>query len=104
MLPRLADDIESRVCIVIDVLRASTTLCCLMEAGAQQVIIADSPPAARQIAKALGKETLLCGEWDGFKPPDFDHGNSPGPYLDAALTGQQIVFCSSNGAKALHHV
>jgi 2-phosphosulfolactate phosphatase len=102
LLPSLVRDVEKKVCVVIDVLRASTTLSVMAQAGFASVFITPDPPSARRAAKTLSNQALLGGESGGIKPDDFDLGNSPDDYRDPGLRGRTIVFCSSNGARALH--
>jgi 2-phosphosulfolactate phosphatase len=100
-LPTIARAVERKLCIVVDVLRASTSLACMAEAGVRDALIAPDPAAARAAAGALGG-ALLAGEAGGRKPADFDLGNSPAEFRRPELASRRVVFCSSNGAKALH--
>ncbi len=86
--------------ILIDVLRTSTTLITIIGRGARNVVVASRPEEARAHRDRLGV-CLLCGESGGSRPPDFHYGNSPGDYAELDLEGQQLVFTSSNGAKAM---
>jgi 2-phosphosulfolactate phosphatase len=102
MLPTLARDVERKLCLVVDVLRASTSLAFMSHSGIEAVLIEPNPAAARRAAACLGPNALLAGESGGIKPDDFDLGNSPASFLRPDLAARQVVFCSSNGAKALH--
>jgi 2-phosphosulfolactate phosphatase len=86
--------------VLIDVLRTSATLISMLARGARDVIVVSTPEEARAHGTRLGN-CLLCGESGGARPPDFDHGNSPRDYAPLSLHGQQLVFTSSNGAKAM---
>jgi len=103
LLPSLVTTIESKLVVVVDVLRAATSLAVMASSGVPEVIVAPDPDAARQIAREIGN-ARLCGESDGLKPADFDRGNSPGDYRDPTIGERPIVFCSSNGARALHQL
>lgn len=103
-LPTLARDAHESISIVIDVLRAATSLSVMAETGIAEVLIAPDPPSARSIARTLDGSPLLCGESEGIKPDDFDRGNSPDSFRDPSLRGRPVVFCSSNGAGAIHQV
>ncbi len=97
-LPHDAGDVSSSVCIVIDVLRATTVLATMFDRGARHVYVsADYDQAAR-----IGRERdmLICGEIDGFKAPGFDFGNSPAEFSRMDLTGREMVLSTSNGTKA----
>jgi 2-phosphosulfolactate phosphatase len=102
MLPPQARDVERKLCLVVDVLRASTSLAYMAVAGVDAVQIEPDPPAARLAAGLIGHGALLAGESGGVKPEDFDLGNSPASFLVPEVVDRRIVFCSSNGAKALY--
>ncbi len=102
MLPSQVRDGDRKLCVIIDVLRAGTSLACMADAGVRQVIIAAEPATARALASEIGPNALLCGESGGRKPDDFDLGNSPEPYLNDQLRSRDLVFCSSNGSRAMH--
>ena len=89
------------VCAVVDVIRATTTLVAMAEAGDPEVWIAGDVAAARQAAKQLGPNTLLCGERGGLPPQGFDHGNSPREFQHANLIGRRAVLSTTNGAYAI---
>ncbi|PZS00176.1 MAG: 2-phosphosulfolactate phosphatase, partial [Candidatus Chloroheliales bacterium] len=82
MLPGLVRDTERQVCIVVDVLRATTTLCALFERGVREVYLGADPTDVKAIAARLG-DCLLAGERGGLAPEDFDFGNSPAQVLAA---------------------
>lgn len=100
-LPRLLRNPAGKTCVVIDVLRASTTLVAAFERGLARAVIAPGPGAARRLARQLGPDVLLGGEVGGLAPRGFDLGNSPLEYLRADLTGRTLVFATSNGTRAL---
>ena len=86
--------------VVIDVLRATTTLTVALAHGAARVIpVAGVEPAFAR--RALEPGSLLCGERDGLKVPGFDLGNSPAEYGPGAVKGRTLVFASTNGSRAM---
>ena len=89
------------VCAVVDVIRATTTLVAMAEAGDPEVWIAGDVSTARQAASQLGPHTLLCGERGGLPPKGFDYGNSPREFQDSDLTGRRAVLSTTNGAYAI---
>lgn len=101
LLPSLASNAEAKLVVVIDVLRAATSLSVMASQGVSEVIVAPNPEATRRIAGGIAG-ALTCGESDGLKPADFAYGNSPGDYRQPIVRQCPIVFCSSNGARALH--
>lgn len=100
-LPRLLRNPAGKTCVVIDVLRASTTLVAAFERGLARAVIAPGPGSARRLARQLGPGVLLGGEVGGLPPRGFDLGNSPLEYLRADLAGRTLVFATSNGTRAL---
>jgi 2-phosphosulfolactate phosphatase len=101
-LPSLASDIEAKVCVVIDALRATSTLVVLFERGIREVVVCGTLAEARRLARRRGY--LLCGEVDGLPPPDFDYGNSPTEFATLDLDGRSAVFYTTNGTRALRRV
>lgn len=98
--PHLATTASTDVCIVVDVLRATTTLTCLIEQGAAAVAIAADTAAARA-AKRRDPTLLLAGEEDGLRPAGFDLGNSPLDLRPGLVAGRRAVCRTSNGTVAL---
>lgn len=100
-VPQLLPDPAARgVCVVIDVLRATTTLTTLLEYGAAQVLVAPQASAARAL-KAADPAALLLGEIGGPRPPDFDHGNSPHELARARVRGCRAICHTTNGTAAI---
>jgi 2-phosphosulfolactate phosphatase len=89
------------VYIVIDVIRATTSLCVLFERGCREVLLASDVAGARALRDQLGPETLLAGEIDAVRPEGFDFGNSPDELARAAVAGRSIVFATTNGTRAI---
>src|SRR5450631_323178 len=87
------------VCIVIDLIRATTTLAVLFERGAHRVFAADALEQA-ELAKRLFPERLLCGERHAKPLPGFDYGNSPAQFAQLDLTGRDLVLTTTNGTRA----
>ena len=87
------------IAVVIDVLRASTTIITALANGAKQVKTVRSLETAHSLA---GSDTLLGGERGGHKPALFHFGNSPYEYTRENVSGQMIVFSTTNGTAALH--
>ncbi|MGH2349218.1 MAG: 2-phosphosulfolactate phosphatase, partial [bacterium] len=92
-----------QVCVVVDVIRASTTLVTLLDRGAGEVLIAAHVEAARQYA-ARHPGTVLAGEELGLAPRGFQFGNSPVELSHAEVTGKTVVFVTTNGTAAIHAV
>jgi 2-phosphosulfolactate phosphatase len=93
----------SSVCVVIDVLRATTTLTTLVACGVAQVAVAADVTTARAI-KAADREAILLGEIGGLRPSDFDLGNSPREISPQVVGGRRAVCHTSNGTAAIRAV
>ncbi len=87
--------------VIIDVLRASTSLVVLIERGCREVLIAPSLDAARRYHEAH-PDVLTAGEQGGRAPQGFDFGNSPVAFMRADLAGRRVVFATTNGTRAMH--
>ena len=92
-----------RVAIVIDVLRATTTIIHALAAGAECVIPCLEVEEARQTARKIGPSALLGGERGGVRIDGFDFGNSPTEYVSEKIAGRTIVFSTTNGTRAMLH-
>ena len=88
------------VAVVIDVLRATTSLTVARAHGAARVIAAETVEEARALARER-PGALLCGERGGELLPGFDLGNSPFEYTRARVAGKTLVFASTNGSQAM---
>jgi 2-phosphosulfolactate phosphatase len=107
-LPALAKrDLRGTVCVVFDVLRATSTFVTALHNGAKAII------PVSEIAEALAirqkqPDVLLGGERDGVRIRasqtggiDFDLGNSPREYTSKKVRGKTIVSTTTNGTRAL---
>jgi 2-phosphosulfolactate phosphatase len=91
-------------CVVVDALRATTTIVEALAAGAAAVIPCLTIDDARQSAARLGKGNILLGGERGGRPIDgFDLGNSPAEYTAERVAGKTVVLTTTNGTKALLH-
>jgi 2-phosphosulfolactate phosphatase len=97
-----ASDLAGRTAVVIDVLRATSTLVEALANGARSVFPAQTTDEAVRLAQALGREdVLLCGERRGLKIPGFDLGNSPREFTAERVAGKVLVMSTTNGTPAL---
>lgn len=89
------------VVIIVDQLRASTTVCAALASGARRVVPLLMPDEARVLAHsdATG-HTLTGGERGGERIDGFDLGNSPAEYTKERVGGRDIAFTTTNGTKA----
>lgn len=99
-LPSLLREPGRYVCVVVDVLRASSSLVVLLERGVEEVLLAASIGEARRLARER-PQYLLCGERGGLPPRGFHYGNSPAEFAGLELAGRRAILCTSNGTRAL---
>lgn len=105
-LPKLVDprELAGGTVVVIDVLRATTTIVYALEAGAREIVPCRDVEEARQLARDLPDgDVLLGGERGGLRIEGFDLGNSPEEYLPPKVRGKLIVFTTTNGTQAIAH-
>ena len=87
------------VYIIIDAIRATTTMTILLDQGASRVLAANTVVQARDsMLKIPGR--ALCGEQKGQPIAGFDYGNSPAEFSEMDLTGREMVWTTSNGTRA----
>jgi 2-phosphosulfolactate phosphatase len=95
-------DVADRVVVVIDVLRAATTVAAALDAGAKAVIPFETVDEAASRARAYARgEVQLAGERRMVKVDGFDLGNSPAEYTPASVDGRTILYTTTNGTMAL---
>lgn len=95
-------EIEERMVVVIDVLRATTSICAALQAGAKGVIPTAGPGEAGELrAKLGGDAVVLAGERNGVKIENFQLGNSPAEFTPESVGGKYVVMTTTNGTLAL---
>ncbi len=88
--------------VVIDVLRASSTIITALENRAKEVIPVGTIEFAVKVSGGMfGGQTLLGGERNTKKIEGFALGNSPSEYTKEIVSGKTIVYYSTNGSKAV---
>lgn len=96
------EDVEERTVVVIDVLRASSTIITALANGARAVIPVADMDQAGKIAMNLDPSTyLLGGERDGDRIDGYHLGNSPLEYTPDVVEGKTIILNTTNGTRAI---
>ncbi|PLV59492.1 2-phosphosulfolactate phosphatase family protein [Thermotoga sp. KOL6] len=93
--------VKSEVAVVIDVLRATSTIVTALANGAKRVI------PVRTVKEALEKRrenVLICGEREARKIEGFDLGNSPLEYKKEIVFGKVIVLTTTNGTQVIEKI
>ena len=100
-------DLSQTVCVVFDVLRATSSMVTALNQGAAAILPVEEIPEALA-AKAKEPGILLAGERDGVRiradlagGVDFDLGNSPREFTREAVCGKTIAMSTTNGTRAL---
>jgi 2-phosphosulfolactate phosphatase len=88
--------------VVIDVLRATSTIVTAISNGAKEIVpVATIEFAVKVSGGMFGGQTLLGGERNTKKIEGFALGNSPLEYSKDVVDGKSIVFYTTNGTKAI---
>jgi 2-phosphosulfolactate phosphatase len=100
--PALLDLYEIKECVVviIDVLRATSTIATALYNGATAVIPVDDIARCISISNAIGG--ITAGERDGRIAEGLQYGNSPFEYPREFINGKTLVLTTTNGTKLLH--
>jgi 2-phosphosulfolactate phosphatase len=93
--------VEDYVVVIIDIFRATTSICYGIENGAEAII------PVSQIEECIAYQEinpgyLLAAERDGKVVDGFNFGNSPFSYTKEKVAGKTIVLTTTNGTHALH--
>ena len=96
------DDVKGKTAVVVDVLRASSTIISALDAHARAVIPVSDTEEAGKIASNLDPSTyVLGGERHGTKIEGYQLGNSPREYTAEVVEGKTVIVNAPNGAQAL---
>ena len=91
-------DILDRPVVVIDILRASTSIVQALSAGARSIYPVASIEEALRLANTFGRDdVLLCGERKCLPIEGFDLGNSPREFTSEKVAGKTLVMSTTNG-------
>lgn len=102
LVPQVARTAGADALIVIDQIRASTTITTLLDLGCSVLIVTGSLAAARRLGRETG--SLLVGERHTRRPPGFDYDNSPSILSRAPVRGRSVVLSTTNGTAMLRRV
>ena len=93
-------DISSSIVVIIDVLRATSTISTALYNGAKEIIPVDSVDECIRIGKQMS--AITAGERDGKVAEGLQYGNSPFEYPRSFIEGKTLVLTTTNGTKLLH--
>jgi 2-phosphosulfolactate phosphatase len=89
--------------VVIDVLRATTSVVVAFQHGCRSILPVASAEEALA-ARATSPDAVLTGEQGGLRVPGFDLGNSPREFTREVVAGRDLILTTSNGTKTLRAV
>jgi 2-phosphosulfolactate phosphatase len=93
-------NIKKCVCLVIDTIRAASTIATMLGCGGVKVLIASDKRKALQL-KSIFNSFILCGEEGGIAPEGFDYGNSPLDISGINAAGKTFILMTTNGTKSI---
>lgn len=93
-------DISDSTVVIIDILRATSTIATALYNGAKSVIPVDSVAGCIQLGKQM--EVITAGERDGQIAEGLQYGNTPLQYTKEFINGKTLVLTTTNGTRLLH--
>ncbi len=94
--------VSGKPVVVLDVLRATSSMVAALGNGARAVVPAATADEALKVAKNLESDNvLLTGERGGHRIEGFDLGNSPEEMTSEAVAGKTLVMSTTNGTAAI---
>jgi 2-phosphosulfolactate phosphatase len=93
-------DVNHAIVVIVDVLRATSTIATALHNGAKCVIPVDSVAKCIELGRQI--DGITAGERDGRIAEGLQHGNSPFEYPAEFIGGRTLVLTTTNGTKLLH--
>jgi 2-phosphosulfolactate phosphatase len=93
-------DVNNAIVVIIDVLRATSTIATALYNGAKCVIPVDSVTRCIELGRQI--DGITAGERDGKVAEGLEYGNSPFEYPRDFVAGKTLVLTTTNGTKLLH--
>lgn len=93
-------DVAQATVVIIDVLRATSTIATALFNGARYIIPVDSVAKCIELGRQIN--CVTAGERDGKIAEGLLHGNSPFEYGRDFIGGKILVLTTTNGTRLLH--
>lgn len=93
-------DLSKTIVVIIDVLRATSTIAAALYNGAKYVIPVDNVARCIELGNLL--QAVTAGERDGKIAEGLQHGNSPLEYPPSFIEGKVLVLTTTNGTQLLY--
>lgn len=94
-------DFKGKVAVVVDILRATTTMVTALEYGVKSILPVDSVDLCRDFQQ---KGYIGAAERGGKIVEGFKLGNSPFDYMNPCYSGKKIVFTTTNGTRTIYAI
>ena len=91
---------KKSIVVVVDVLRATSTMCIAFEKGIEKMIPVSTLEEALEY-RISNPDYILAAERNGIPVKGFDFGNSPQSYLAQDMSGKTVVMTTTNGTKSI---
>lgn len=100
--PALLDlyDVDKSIVVIIDVLRATSTIATALHNGAKAIIPVETVAECIRLGKQI--DSITAGERDGHIAEGLTYGNSPFEYPAEFIRGKTLVLTTTNGTRLLH--
>ena len=93
-------EISNSIVVIIDILRATSTIATAIQNGAKSVIPVDSVADCIKLGKQM--DVITAGERDGQIAEGLQYGNTPAQYTSGFIKGKTLVLTTTNGTRLLH--
>lgn len=93
-------DLSNSVVVIIDILRATSTIATALFNGAKEIIPVDSVAECIRLSKQM--DAISAGERDGQIAEGLQYGNTPFTYTSEFINGKTLVLTTTNGTRLLH--
>lgn len=93
-------DVSSSIVVIIDILRATSTIVTAINNGAKSIIPVDSVAECIKLGRQI--DVITAGERDGKIADGLKYGNTPLQYTPGFIKGKTLVLTTTNGTRLLH--
>ncbi|MGH2648227.1 MAG: 2-phosphosulfolactate phosphatase [Ginsengibacter sp.] len=93
-------DVSSSIVVIIDILRATSTIATALYNGAKGIIPVDSVAECIKLGRQI--DVITAGERDGKIADGLKYGNTPFQYGPEFIRGKTLVLTTTNGTRLLH--
>jgi 2-phosphosulfolactate phosphatase len=95
-------EITDKSVLIVDILRATSTITTAIANGASYLIPVNTPKEAFELYEQLDRNAILGGEVNGKRIDGFDLGNSASEYISAVVADKPIIIRTTNGTRTIN--